>query len=134
VLSNTQIKNVVTHVLFKEYAYLKTYMLDALEGFSHTLFEFHSNYTWNLVHKICTGYAPEAFFLFLQNTLLSLLRLTFLKNKALSYCPSNDPYKLFESYSNWPLLMARKIFLFPEILKMAKCRLLFLLIRKILWV
>ena len=38
-LSNTQIENAVTHVLFKECAHLKTYMLDALQGYSHNLFE-----------------------------------------------------------------------------------------------
>ena len=63
----------------------------------------HSNYTWNLIHKICIDYAPKAFFLFLENTLLSLLRLIFFKKKSLLYWSSNDPYKLFESYSNWPL-------------------------------
>ena len=65
--------------------------------------KFHSNYTWNLIHKMCTGYAQEAFFVFPENTLLSLLRLIFFKRKSLSRWSSNDPYKLFESYSNCPI-------------------------------
>jgi len=39
VLSNTQIENAMTHIFFKEYAHLKIYTLDALQGYSHTLFE-----------------------------------------------------------------------------------------------
>jgi len=35
--------------------------------------KFHSNYTWNLIHKICT----EGFLFFPENTLFSLLRLIF---------------------------------------------------------
>ena len=65
--------------------------------------KFHSNYTWNHIYKINTEYAQKAFFLFLENTLLSLLRLIFFLKESLSYWSSNDPYKLFESYSNWPL-------------------------------
>ena len=38
-LSNSQIENAMTHVFFKKYAHLETYMLDALQGYSHTLFE-----------------------------------------------------------------------------------------------
>jgi len=38
-LSNTQIENAMTYVCFKEYAHLKTYMLDALQGYSQTSFE-----------------------------------------------------------------------------------------------
>ena len=38
-LPNAQFENTVTHVLFKEYAHLKTYMLDALQIYGHTLFE-----------------------------------------------------------------------------------------------
>ncbi|KAJ8419589.1 LOW QUALITY PROTEIN: hypothetical protein Cgig2_033806 [Carnegiea gigantea] len=43
--------------------------------------KFHLNYTWNLIHKICIGYAQEAFFLFLKNSLLSLLNLIFFLKK-----------------------------------------------------
>ena len=38
-LSNTQFENAVTDALFKEYAHLKTYILNALQGYSHALFE-----------------------------------------------------------------------------------------------
>ena len=75
VLSNTQIENATTHVFFKEYAHLKTYMLDALQGCSHTLFEISFKLYLDLIHKICAGHAQEAFFLFLATTLLNLLGL-----------------------------------------------------------
>ena len=95
--------------------------------------KFHSNYTWNLIHKIYTGYAQEAFFLFLENTLLSLLKLIFLHKKGnLFYI---GPLMTLISLLNLiriGLLIALKIFLFSKILKMAKCQLLFLFIRKIL--
>jgi len=39
VLSNNQNENAITQVLFKEYAHLKAYMLDALQVYNHILFE-----------------------------------------------------------------------------------------------
>jgi len=79
--------------------------------------KFHSNYAWNLIHKTCTEYAQKAFFLFLENTLLSLLTLIFFSKESLSYWSFNDPYKLFKSYSNWPLNSTSKSFFFPKYLK-----------------
>jgi len=118
VLSNTQTENAVNHVVFKEYTHLKTYMLDALEGYSHTLFEISFKLYWDLIRKICTGHEQEAFFLLKRNLSLvgPLMTLIYLSNLIRT-----------------SLLMALNIFLFLETLKMAKNQLLFLLIRKILW-
>jgi len=104
-------------------------MFDALQGYNHTSFE--------ISFKLHLGisfirYAQEACLLLLENTLLSLLRLIFFKKKSLLYWSSNDPYELSQLICTG-LLMALKIFLFFEILRMAKCQLLFLLIRKILF-
>jgi len=80
---------------------------------------------------MCRMNAFESFLSVLENISLSLLRLIFFKQKSLSYWSSNDPYKLFESHSNWPRNGPWNFFFFLRNLKVANCPLLFLLIRKI---
>ena len=77
------------------------------------LLKFDLNYTWNLIHKVC----KEAFFLFLENTLLSLLRLIFFKRNLFRI----GPLMTLISFSNLirtGLLMALEIFLFLKYLKL----------------
>jgi len=93
--------------------------------------KFHLNCTWNLIQKdmcrICTG----SFLSFSWKHLASCGSYSLKRNLF-----RIDPLMTFISFSNliWTgLLMALKIFLFLEKLKMAKCQLLSYLLGKYSW-